>query len=231
MFGSKQIDEEIVDMINTINRSLEKSGTHIPARYEVQVVHVLEIVKKQETYKLQIMRLENDRKQHTGAIQIIAQYEWMCRTDGRNSNSIINTFLAAMSMGEHNEFVYTQKGFCRLLVNLLVYCAACARRDLYIDAIHIGTRKCYRLYDDYSVDITKVGKDENRCIHLGPSDRNNTWGTEPIYHKDDNERMTRDAFVAMVKAFASREIMKILKLMDSENNIRLAMNPYVVRSM
>jgi len=228
MFESNEIEQEIIKLVHDINQYLQACGASMPATYEVQIVEAMRTSSREIPYKLQMLRKEADIDQHSGAVQLISEYEWFCRTDGTCSYSSINTFIAANSMGKDNEFMYTRKGHCRLLANLLLYCAACARRDMRINAIHIGTQKCYRCYNDYSVNIDLLETRETRNVNLGPSDRFGTWGTEEIYRKDGNKLMTREAFVAMVKSVAYKEITEVLQLMDREKLTRLALNPYAV---
>jgi len=190
----------------------------------------------------QAMRLEDPRM--AGAVQLICRFvlhmprdtevphEFECIAD----YSIIHTMAATAALNDHAK--YFRKKYASLLIHLMIFCVASARKSVAVNAVHEATARTFRLYDQYSkynfarwqdqhfgIDIDTVDaqtvKDECRLINASRYETKRAI-TTTLSESVDDLRPLDDEDVEELKRFANQNIMECLEMMTKDSSVYLS---------
>jgi len=243
--------KKIRDELREYNAILKTGAIGQDATYRIELMQdTLLDITSGAIFHLRLIRTErvpqailDKDPRMSGAVQLICRYVLhMPRDIGAQHEferiadySIIHTMAAAAALNDHSK--YFQKKYARLIIHVMIFCVASARKCVAVDAVNEATARTFRMYDEFSkydfdswqqkhfgIDIDTVGdqkvKDECRLINASRYDTSReTYASQsgPV----DDLRQLGDGEVENLKMFANENILKCLDMMTKDSSVYL----------
>jgi len=245
-------NNEIRDKIREYNTILKNGAVGQDATYRIELMQDCLVDPQQHTmFHLRLIRTERvpqtllDKDPRTsGAVQLICRFvlhiprnRTLVHEFERVADySIIHTMAAATALNDPSK--YFAKKYARLIIHVMIFCVASARKCVAVDAVHEATARTFRMYDRFSkydfdtweikhpgididtVDTQKV-EDECRLINASRYDYPREISTSQSDHQQD-VRQLEDEEVENLKNFADKNTLELLDMMTKENSFYLS---------
>ena len=157
-------NNEIRDKLREYNAILKTGAIGQDATYRIELMQdTLLDIKSGAIFHLRLIRTErvpqailDKDPRMSGAVQLICRFVLhMPRDIGAQHEferiadySIIHTMAAAAALNDHSK--YFQKKYARLIIHVMIFCVASARKCVAVDAVHEATARTFRIYDVFS---------------------------------------------------------------------------------
>jgi hypothetical protein len=247
-------NQEICDKIYECNALLKSAAEGQNATYMIEMLQdALVLDTNVVSFRLELTRIENvsneslaKNPRRMGAHQLICQYCLHIFRDPRakhdmehiSDRSIIHTFAASNALNDSEK--YFHKKYATLLIHMVLFCVASARKSMFVMAIHPATAKVFREYAEFSkydfdkwqnrhygVNIDSLDPDKvmDECRLINASRYEADW--EPglsEYAQKQREELAplTESRVEDLKQFADNKIKKLLAMMTKENSFYLS---------
>jgi len=247
-------NQEICDKIHECNALLKSAAKGQDARYMIEMLQdALVLDYNVVSFRLELSRIENvpkeslvDNPGRMGAHQLICQYCLHIFRDPRakhdmehiSDRSIIHTFAASNALKDSEK--YFHKKYATLLIHMVLFCVASARKSMFVMAIHPATAKVFREYFEFSkydfdkweirhygIDIDSVDPDKvmDECRVINASRYEADWVpclTEQARRQRKDLAPLSESRVKDLKHFAANKIKGLLDMMTKENSFYLS---------